>query len=60
MCWFFNGAKWKLKQYNHLLPNPEEIFTKLNSGKVFSKLDLLDADLQVNEECTKLLTVKTH
>ena len=51
-----------LKTYNYPLPHPEEIFTKLNGGKIVSKLDLLDAYLQIplEEKCTNLLTINTH
>ena len=42
-----------LKPHTYPLPSPEDIFAKLNVRKVFSKLDLSDAYLQVqdNEEC---------
>ena len=44
------------------LPTPEEIFLKLNGGKVFQKIDLSEVYLQVKveEECTKYLTIHTH
>lgn len=43
-------------------PSPEEIFTKLNGGKVFSKIDLSEAYLHipVEEESTKILCINTH
>ncbi|XP_014785731.1 uncharacterized protein K02A2.6-like [Octopus bimaculoides] len=51
-----------LKKYNYPLPNPEEVFAKCNGGKNFSKLDLSEAylQLQVDEECAKVLTINTH
>ena len=40
----------------------EEIFAKLNSGRIFSKLDLSEAYLQipVKEKCAELLTINTQ
>ncbi|XP_014775932.1 uncharacterized protein K02A2.6-like [Octopus bimaculoides] len=44
------------------LPTPKDIFAKLNGGKIFSKLDLSDAYLQikVNDKCSKYLTINAH
>ncbi|GBL76949.1 Uncharacterized protein K02A2.6 [Araneus ventricosus] len=46
----------------HPLPRLEEIFTNLNGGKQFSKLDFKQAYLQmkVHPESQKLLTINTH
>ncbi|GBO23505.1 Uncharacterized protein K02A2.6, partial [Araneus ventricosus] len=46
----------------HLLPRLEEIFTSLNGGKQFSKLDFKHAYLQmkVHPENQKLLAINTH
>ena len=43
-------------------PRPEEVFNKLNGGKVFSKIDLSEAYLQipVEENSSKLLCINTH
>ena len=51
-----------LRDLSYPLPTPEEIFSKLNGGKVFLKIDLSEAYLQVKveEECTKYLTIHTH
>ena len=51
-----------LRDHTYPLPTPEEIFSKLNGGKVFSKIDLSEAYLQVKveEECTKYLTIHIH
>ena len=51
-----------LKTYNYPLPRPEDIFVKLNGEKICSKLDLLDAYLQIllEEKCTNSLTIKTR
>ena len=44
------------------LPTPEELFSTLAGGKIFSKLDLSQAYLQlpVNEESKQYLTINTH
>ena len=56
---FSTGPNDSLQNYNYLLPIPEEIFTKLNGGKFFSKFDEWDAYLQilVEEEYSKLLSI---
>ena len=43
-------------------PQPEEGFNKLNGGKVFSKIDLIEAYLRipVEENSSKLLYINTH
>ena len=48
--------------HSYPLPSPEDIFTKLNGGKIFSKIDLSEAYLQVkvSEECSKYLCINTH
>ncbi len=59
---FSTGLNDCLKDHTYPLPSPEDIFASLNGGKIFSKLDLSDAYLQVkvDEECSKLLTINTH
>ena len=59
---FSTGLNDALQDHHYPLPNPEEIFNKLNGGKIFSKIDLSDAYLQieVDEESSKLLCVNTH
>lgn len=52
-----------LKNAEHYpLPTTEDIFTKLSGGKIFSKIDLTSAYLQlgVGEKSQPLLTVNTH
>ena len=51
-----------LQDHHYPLPNPKEIFNKLNGGKIFSKIDLSDAYLQieVDEGSSKLLCINTH
>ena len=50
------------RDHTYPLPTLEEIFSKLNGGKVFSKIDSSEDYLQVKveEECTKYLTIHTH
>lgn len=56
------GLNAAIKDYHYLLHSPEEVFTKLNSGKYFSKIVLSEAYLQisVDEESSKLLCINTH
>ena len=51
-----------LKDYHYPFPSLEEAFEKLNGGKVFSKIDLFEAYLQipVEENSSKLLCINTH
>ena len=48
-----------METYNYPRPSPEDIFTKLSDGKIFSKLDLSEVYFQisVDEECAKYLTI---
>ena len=59
---FSSGLNAALKDYHYPLSNPEEAFNKLNGGKVFSKIDLSEAYLQISfeENCSKLLCINTH
>ncbi|RTG90614.1 uncharacterized protein DC041_0002092 [Schistosoma bovis] len=59
---FFTGLKAALKQCNYPLPAPADLFTMLNGGTFFAKLDLADAYLQVEvaEDSRDLLTINTH
>ena len=59
---FPTGLNAALKDYHYPLPSPEEVLNKLNGGKVFSKIDLSEADLQipVEENSSKLLCINTH
>ena len=58
---FLTGLNECLKTYEYPLHGAEDIFAKLNGGRVFSKLELSDAYQQVmfNEETSKLLTINT-
>ena len=51
-----------LKDYHSPLHSPEEVFNKLTGGKVFSKIDLSEAYLQipVEENSSKLLSINAH
>ena len=59
---FSTGLNAALKDYYYPLPSLEEVFNKLNGGKVFSKIDLSEAYLQipVEENNSKLLCINTH
>ena len=59
---FSTGLNAALKDFNYPLPNPSEVFTKLNQGVYFSKIDLSDAYLQIpmEEDSSKLLCINTH
>ena len=59
---FSTGLNECLWDHTYPLPTSEEIFSKLNGSKVFLKIDLSEAYLQVQveEECTKYLTIHTH
>ena len=59
---FSTGLNAALKDYHNPLPCPEEVFNKLNGGKVFSKIDLIEAYLQipVEENSSKLLCINTQ
>ena len=59
---FSTGLNAVLRDYHYPLPSPEEVFTELNGGKIFSKVDLNDAYLQipVEENNSKLLCINTH
>ncbi|KFD65086.1 hypothetical protein M514_22803 [Trichuris suis] len=48
--------------HQYPLPTPEDIFSTLNGGTVFSQIDFSDAYLQieVSEESRELLTLNTH
>ena len=58
---FSTGLNAALKDYHYPLPSPEEVFNKLNGGKVFSKIDLSEAYLQIPvEEIALNYSVLTH
>ena len=59
---FSTGLNECQKDHSYLLPMPEDIFSKLNGGKIFSKTDLSEAYLQVkvDEECSKNLAINMH
>ena len=54
-----NGVR---KGYHYSLPWLEEVFAQLSRGRIFLKMDLNDIYLQieVDNECSKLLTIKTR
>nr|CAX83692.1 Gap-Pol polyprotein [Schistosoma japonicum] len=59
---FSTGLNDALEQHHYPLPAPDDLFTILNGGSFFAKLDLADAYLQVEVEptCRELLTINTH
>ena len=59
---FSTGLNAALKDYHYSLPSLEEVFNELNGGKVFSKIDLGEAYLQIpiEENSSKLLCINTH
>ena len=59
---FSPGLNDTLQDHHYPVASPEEIFNKLNGGKIFSKIDFSDANLQieVREESSKLLCINTH
>ena len=59
---FSTGLNAALQQHHYPLPVPDDLFTTLNEGTYFAKLDLADAYLQipVAQECRELLTINTH
>lgn len=59
---FSTGLNSSLQTHQYPLPVPEDLFAKLNGCKVFSKIDLSDAYLQVpvDESCKEYLTINTH
>lgn len=59
---FSTGLNDCLKEHNYPLPTPEEIFSKLSGGKIFTKIDLSEAywQVKVQEDCAKYLTLNTH
>ena len=58
---FFTGLNAALKEHHYPLLSLDEVFSKLNGGKIFSKIDLSDAYLQVPmEENSSRLLCKKH
>nr|CAX83704.1 Gag-Pol polyprotein [Schistosoma japonicum] len=59
---YSTGLNEALETHQYPLPLPEYLFAKLNGGKLFAKLDLSEAYLQipVADKCKDLLTINTH
>jgi RNase H-like domain found in reverse transcriptase/Integrase core domain/Integrase zinc binding domain/Reverse transcriptase (RNA-dependent DNA polymerase) len=59
---YSTGLNDSLEPNKFPLPTPEEIFDELHGKKIYSKIDLADAFLQVelDDDAKKLLTVNTH
>lgn len=62
LCADFSTELNVLDTHQHLLPVPEDLFTKLIGGTCFTKIDVPDAYLpmEVDEEFKNLLTINTH
>nr|VZI35628.1 unnamed protein product [Spirometra erinaceieuropaei] len=59
---YSTGLNDALEDYHYPLPTLEQIFATLNGGKVFARIDLSEAYLQieVDEKAQELLTINTH
>uniref|UniRef100_A0A8R1I4B2 RNA-directed DNA polymerase n=1 Tax=Caenorhabditis japonica TaxID=281687 RepID=A0A8R1I4B2_CAEJA len=59
---YSTGLNEALETHQNPLPTAEDIFTTLNGAKYFTQIDLAEAYLQieVEEQCKKLLTINTH
>ncbi|XP_049290026.1 uncharacterized protein K02A2.6-like, partial [Anopheles funestus] len=59
---YSTGLNAALQPYDYPLPLPEDIFARLANCKIFTKIDLTDAFLQVEIEpkYRALLTINTH
>ncbi|KFD63475.1 hypothetical protein M514_08570 [Trichuris suis] len=59
---FSTGLNDALEMHQYPPPTPEDIFSTLNGGTVFSQIDFSDAYLQieVSEESKELVTLNTH
>jgi transposase InsO family protein len=59
---YSTGLNDSLEPNKYPLPTPEEIFAKMSQFKVFSKIDLSDAFLQVevDDEAKKMMAINTH
>ena len=59
---YSTGLNDTLEPNQYPLPTPEEIFAKLSRFRVFSKIDLSDAFLQIelDDNAKQMLTINTH
>lgn len=59
---YSTGRNKALETHQYPLPLPEDLFAKLNGGKLSAKLDLSEAYFQIPfaNECKNLLTENTH
>uniref|UniRef100_A0A5S6QGC4 RNA-directed DNA polymerase n=1 Tax=Trichuris muris TaxID=70415 RepID=A0A5S6QGC4_TRIMR len=59
---FSTGLNDALEPHQYPLPRPDDIFTVLNGGAIFTRIDFADAYLQVevDEQSKQLLTINTH
>lgn len=59
---YSTGLNAVLESHHFPLPTPEDIFSKLSGSKMFSIIDLSDANLQleVDDESKRMLIINTH
>ena len=59
---YSTGLNAALDSHHYPLPIPEDLFTQLNGGTCFAKIDFADAYLQVEVDSASrdLLTINTH
>ena len=63
MHWFFNRfERMSKRQQLSAFFIGRHFFSEMNEGKIFSKIDLSEAYLQVkvDKECSKYLAINTH
>ena len=56
---FSTGLNSALEVHQYLLPVPDDLFSKLKGGQIFSKIDFSDAYLQVEVD-PEFLMINTH
>ena len=60
---YLSGLNKVLDSHQYSLPVLEDLFTKLNGGNYFAKLDLTDAYLEMevdDDDSNELLMINTH
>ncbi|XP_055699110.1 uncharacterized protein K02A2.6-like [Phlebotomus papatasi] len=59
---YSTGLNSILETHHYPIPTPERIFASLSSSKIFSKVDLSDAYLQIemDDESRRMLSISTH
>lgn len=59
---YSRGLNDALEPNKHPLPTPDDIFAQLSGKRIFSKIDLSDAFLQIelDDEAKKIMPINTH